>query len=132
MTRTIVTPEIKRRILEMARERMTNKEIVAAIALPGLRADYVASIITKARRDGAIIPYRARAYEARAEERAAQLVPLTITIDKGSLDYLKGIGDRRGVSSDYIAAALIEAIAHDNMADAVLDDGVQSQSVASA
>lgn len=132
MTRTIVTPEIKRRILDCARDRMSNKEIVAAIALPGLRADYVATVITKARRDGAIIPYRSRAMEARREEQQACLVSLTIKIDQGSLDYLKRIGDRRCVAPDYIASALIETVAHDDMADAVLDDGIKSQSVASA
>ena len=130
MTRTIITPDVKRRIIEMACDRMTDREIAAAINVPGLRPIYVAQVVSKARRDGAVIPYRSKAYEARMEERAAQTVALMINIDKGSLDYLKRVGDRRCVGADYIAGALIEAIAHDKIADAVLDDGIKSQSVA--
>ncbi len=129
MTRQIVTSEMKRRILDMARDRMTDKEIVAAVGIPGLQASYVAQIVSQARSAGAIIPYRSHGLEARREVRAAGLVAVTINIDKGSLDYLKRIGDRRCVDPEHIAASLIEAIAHDKIADAVLDDGVQSQSV---
>lgn len=126
MTRQIVTPEIRRRILEMACDRMTNKEIVAAVQCPGLLPNYVAAILTAARRDGAIIPYRSKAFETRKEDRDSEIVPLVIKIDRGSLDYLKRAGDPRGVGPEYIAAALIESIARDYIADAVLDDGVKS------
>lgn len=128
MTRTIITPQIRQRIIEMALDRMTDREIAAAINVPGLRPIYVAQVVSKARRNGAVIPYRSKLYEARMEERAAQTVALTINIDKGSLDYLRRIGERRCVGADYIAGALIEAIAHDKIADAVLDDGVATTS----
>ena len=122
----MVTPEIKCRILDMARDGATDREIAATLNVPGLRAIYIAQIVSKARREGAIIPYRSQAMEARREQRAAGLVPITINIDRRSLDYLKRVGDRRCVAPDYIAAALIETIAHDSIADAVLDDGIKS------
>lgn len=124
MTRTLVTPEVRARILEYARNGLSNAEIADAVNVPGLHAPYIAAVLTKMRQNGAIIPYRNKGYEQKRLQREALLTSIVVTINQATLEYLKRAGDRRCIDPAYLAGELIEAIARDQLIDAVLDDGV--------
>jgi hypothetical protein len=126
MTRTIVTPEARSKIIDLAREGHSPREIVHAVNILGLTPAYTATILSFARRQGVVIPYRSKAFEDRREERAAGLTKISLRLPKGTLDYLRRVGDARCMRPEQIAAELLEAIAHDKIADAVIDDGVTS------
>lgn len=126
MTRQIVTAEVRTKIINLAREGRSTSEIVDAVKVEGLTPAYTATLLSFARRKGVVIPYRSKAYEDRREERAAGLTTVNIWLTKAALNYFKRVGTVRGMRPESVAAEILEAIAHDKIADAVLDDGVKS------
>lgn len=125
----ILSTDDRALIIAMAKRGRGNDQIVADMHRPGLTKNFVAQIISRARCDGVVFPYRPRGEYKQRKPRAVPdgtSVSLSVVVDKKSLDYLQTVGARRWLNPERIAEAILETVARDDIADAVLDDGVTS------
>lgn len=124
MTRQIVSPASYRRIVALARDGRSPRAIVAELAIAGLTPSYVAQMITRARRAGRVIPYRSGGAARQRRAAAGECAAVQLTVPVAAIEYFRAAGERRGLALASIAEEILEQIARDKLADAILDDGV--------
>lgn len=125
MTRHVVTPEVRRHIIDLAKTRMSAPAIAKMI---GVQANYISQIVSAARRDGEVIPYTLWAYEKRSPHNGINggLKSVTTKLPQSAVQYFELAAIRNGGTSTRLIGEILVVIAEDNLIAAILDDGTPS------
>ena len=118
MTLTLVTPELKTRIIDLAKGGMAAAEIWVAINRL-VQPAYIAVIISKARKAGESIPYHKPGPRTFND---GDPTVFTCRVSGDAAVVIREAAARRNVDPRSLVTDILETVASDGIINAVLDD----------
>lgn len=123
-----ITPQVRRQIIELAKLRFTVREIRVRIKYV-INEKYIATIISNARHDGEVIPYKSDPYENTEHQTKVDLrtvterkLDFTFQLEPAERTYFRQEAALRDITERELFKRLFAIITQYKMIENILDD----------